>query len=510
MPPPVAELLLPAGAPADGAIELLGKRLELDVSPRRTVDRSFVDSFDGRLRAAGLRAEIHDGTLSLHEPGAPVRQAAVARRRRHLAEELPTGALRDRLAGVLAGRALLRAVRVRGTAQRIGVLDRDAKTVVRLTLERARALAVDAPAAPVELAPRLRVEGVLGYDEDYARTVRLLRERLGFEPAPEPLYDAAVTAVGGRPEGAATKPRVRLAPGTPAHTAASLVLENLAGIAEAHLPGAIEDLDPEFLHQLRVSVRRARAVLRELDAVHEPEQRARVRAGLKWLQGLTGPVRDLDVQLAEWESLTAPLGAERASELAALRSLLERHRARELARLRRGLRSRRCAETMRAWRELAVAPPPDDRRALAPIEAVAGARIRAVHRAMVRDGGRIGDDSPPEALHELRKRGKELRYLLELFGRLFPAKVVKPAVATLKELQDVLGRFQDRAVQAEALRALADDLAAERGGPAALLALGPALDAVLADQHAARERFTAAFATFAAPARRRAVRAAFP
>ena len=55
----------------------------------------------------------------------------------------------------------------------------------------------------------------------------------------------------------------------------------------------------------------------------------------------------------------------------------------------------------------------------------------------------------PEALHDLRKRGKELRYLLELFGSPFPTNVVKPMVSTLKDLQEVLGRFQDRAVQIE-------------------------------------------------------------
>jgi CHAD domain-containing protein len=145
-----------------------------------------------------------------------------------------------------------------------------------------------------------------------------------------------------------------------------------------------------------------------------------------------------------------------------------------------------------------------------PIEAVAGARIRSVYRRMVRDGGRIADDSDPEALHDLRKRGKELRYLLELFGSPFPNEVVKPMISTLKDLQDVLGRFQDRAVQAEELRGLADDLAAEPGGPAALLALGPVLDAVLADQRAARLRFAEAFAPFAASEQRRLVRDTFP
>ena len=141
---------------------------------------------------------------------------------------------------------------------------------------------------------------------------------------------------------------------------------------------------------------------------------------------------------------------------------------------------------------------------------MAGERIRKVYRRMVRDGSRIDDSSPPEALHDLRKRGKELRYLLELFGSPFPKSVVKPMVSTLKDLQEVLGRFQDRAVQIEMLQELRDELAAEPGGPAALMAAGAALDALVADQQAAREEFAARFAAFAGDKQRKLVRDAFP
>ena len=141
---------------------------------------------------------------------------------------------------------------------------------------------------------------------------------------------------------------------------------------------------------------------------------------------------------------------------------------------------------------------------------MAGERIRKVYRRMVRDGGRIDDGSPPEALHDLRKRGKELRYLLELFGSPFPKDVVKPMISTLKDLQEVLGRFQDRAVQIEMLHEIRDDLAAEPGGPAALIALGSALDALVADQQAARDHFADTFATFAGGEQRKLVRDAFP
>jgi CHAD domain-containing protein len=179
------------------------------------------------------------------------------------------------------------------------------------------------------------------------------------------------------------------------------------------------------------------------------------------------------------------------------------------------LRSARFRAALAAWRALAAGPPAeagDEERpnAARPIEAVAGERIRKVYRRMVRDGRAIGDDSPPEALHDLRKRGKELRYLLELFGSPFPKDVVKPMISTLKDLQEVLGRFQDRAVQIELLGELRDELAGEPDGPAALMAAGALLDALVADQGRARGEFADTFAHFAGKPQRTLVRQAFP
>jgi CHAD domain-containing protein len=99
---------------------------------------------------------------------------------------------------------------------------------------------------------------------------------------------------------------------------AGLVLGRLADIAEANVPGTLDDLDSEFLHDLRVSVRRARSVLRELRGVHPPAERAHLRDELRWVQGLSGPVRDLDVQLLEWDELMAALPEQRVADLAPL------------------------------------------------------------------------------------------------------------------------------------------------------------------------------------------------
>ena len=77
---------------------------------------------------------------------------------------------------------------------------------------------------------------------------------------------------------------------------------------------------------------------------------------------------------------------------------------------------------------------------------------------IVKAGKRIDDSSPPQALHELRKQGKELRYLLELFTSLYPAHVTKPMLRTLRALQEMLGRFQDREVQAHLIRSIGEEV----------------------------------------------------
>jgi CHAD domain-containing protein len=497
------ELMVPDELDGRALLATLAERVTLEVGRQTTSDRLLLDTFDARLREEGLRAEYPAGRaarrrLTLRESGMPPRSADVEGSVVGL-DGVPPGPVRERLAPVIEERALTPVVRVRSRVLRAAVLNADDKTVVRLAVEHP---VVDGR----ELPGRLLVEPVRGYERDFERVVGRLRDGLGLEPADVPLFDAAVVAAGGRPEGVQSKPAIDLERGTRTDMAAALVLMALADIAEANVPGVLDDVDTEFLHDLRVSVRRARSVLRELKDVHPPGPRARLRRELKWVQTVTGPLRDLDVQLLEWQEVAG----ERADELAPLRELLERRRARELAMVRRALRSRRFAAALEAWRALASSPPSEEPRASVPIEAVAAHRIRTVYRRMVRDGGRIDADSPDEDLHELRKRGKELRYLLELFGSsLFPSEVVKPLVRALKDLQDVLGRFQDRSVQTEMLRANADELAAVSGGPGAVLAAGLVISALEADQRDARDHFAERFAAFSSSEQRKLVRRTF-
>ncbi|HYF27271.1 MAG TPA: CHAD domain-containing protein [Baekduia sp.] len=485
MPPPVAELLLADAPDLAAATAMLAERLGAQPAGARRHDRVLLDTFDGRLRKAGLTVARPAG-----------------------ADAAP--ALDDEARAACGVRALLPVVRVRSREQDLVVRNADEKVVVRLTAEWPEALGDDGTRAA--LAPRLHVRGVLGYDKAYRRAMAALDGVVGGQ-AP-PLFDEAARAVGRDPAGTSSKVRVALEPGSRADVAAGVLLGRLADIAAANVPGTIDDLDIEFLHDLRVAVRRARSVLRELRGVLDPAARDHVRTELKWVQAATGPVRDLDVQLHDFDELADMVPGHRRADLAPLRDLLHVRRAAAVQDLRATLRGRRFAAALASWRELAAAPPaaqgdPARPRAALPVEVVAADRIRAVYRRMVRDGQAIDDDSPDEALHDLRKRGKELRYLLELFGGLFPKDVVQPMVATLKDLQDVLGRFQDRAVQAGLLEDAGRDLARRSSGPAALMALGLVVEALHSDQAAARAAFGERFAPFAAKPQRRLVRATF-
>jgi CHAD domain-containing protein len=219
---------------------------------------------------------------------------------------------------------------------------------------------------------------------------------------------------------------------------------------------------------------------------------------------VTGDLRDLDVYLLDFPDLRASLPEKMRADLDPLLGVLEQRRARALTATRRALRAQRTGDALAEWSEFVTAQPPSEKTVLE----LASHRIKQVYGKMVKMGRAIDDDSPAEDLHELRKVGKELRYLLEFFASLFDADEVKPMVKTLKALQEVLGRFQDYEVQAHTLRDLGAQLAPE-GEPAALMAMGALVAQLEVDQAAARAEFAEVFGPFAAKPRRKAVEAAF-
>jgi CHAD domain-containing protein len=507
------ELLLPDGISADRAIDRLpvamdGVHIEGTDRGVEESDRVFYDTFDGRLRAAGASA-VHEhgrfgfGALTVEATRPP---------RRVLATGLEPGPLRDALAPIVDVRALLPLAHLHVRERHLRVLDDEHKTVVRLTLEEPTVVGSDE--RRTELPPRVRLVAVRGYDAWLERVRRALEYQLGFERAAATLVDEAVSAAGGRPGGVSSKISVPLSFNERADRAVAAVLRALLDVIRANLAGTIDDLDTEFLHDLRVAVRRSRSVQRQFRHVFGPAVLEHYRAEFRWLQQLTGDARDLDVWVLEFGDMRELVPEEVRADLDQLRDVLRKRRLRAHERVVEGLRSERFTSLLDGWElflhELEFEPGGELLDAERPIGPLAGERIMKVYRRMVHMGRAIDEHSPAEAYHELRKKGKELRYLLELFGSsLYPASVVKPMIKALKALQDVLGRHQDREVQIGLLRSLSGEIAALQHGPEALVTIGVLVARLGEDARAARDQFAERFATFASTEQRALVKDTF-
>jgi CHAD domain-containing protein len=478
-------------------------------------DRTYYDTFDGLLRARGYSVVHEDGRLALidrQNGGVCAAIAAPPLGRAMLPMNLKDGPLRDTLLSVVDVRALLPLVHVRSRVRGFDVLDGERKTVVRIALE--ESTVVSSTGRPTPLRARVRLGAVRGYDDALAAVREQLEQELRFAPAEQTLVDEAVDAAGGVPGGISSKVDVQLAGDQRADAATVAVLRALLQVIEANVEGTIDDIDAEFLHDFRVSVRRSRAVQRELRGVFPPADLQAFRTEFRWLQQITGDARDLDVYVLSFHDMRALVPAQVQADLDPLLAVLRERRLTARAAMVTALRSHRASRLLAEWsaflEELVERDPADRPDALRPVIDVAGRRIARVYRRMVKMGRALDRASPAADYHELRKKGKELRYLLELFGApLYPADVVKPMIKSLKTLQDVLGRHQDREVQVATLRSLRDEVAARPGGPGALMAMGVLVERLGEDEQAARLQFAESFAAFASRSQRRLVKETF-
>ncbi|WP_208028707.1 CHAD domain-containing protein [Rhabdothermincola sediminis] len=269
----------------------------------------------------------------------------------------------------------------------------------------------------------------------------------------------------------------------------------------ANESGVRAGVDPACLHDFRVAVRRSRSVLRESKRVLPHQVIDHARRELGWLGSATSAARDLDVLVHDTlPSLVEGLDAGELAEVDAAVRILERQRAAAYEELVADLESERYARFVEWWRAFLYAPEVGSHetpRATEPARSVAAKRIRSVHRRLLRDGRRVTPASAPEALHELRKDAKRLRYLLECFGSLYRRKLIAPMVKELKALQDVLGTYQDCQVQIRRLEQVGAVLA-ELGPPPVAMpeGLGRVLARLAAREQQVRSAFEERFARF--------------
>ena len=396
---------------------------------------------------------------------------------------LPEGPVRSLLAGPVWVRALVPYATSKATGRTFSLLNADTKTVARVTWW----TSVLTGAQPVP--PRVHVASLRGYERDGKKAVQLLRADEAIVRARRTWFDELAVPRAQLVDEPARVTRPAMTPDQPAAIAVAAALLGFLDELEANVAGALDDVDTEFLHDLRVAVRRTRSVLKLLGDALPEGMAARVIPEFRWLGQITTPTRDLDVYLLGVDDMAASISSP--NDLLPFAAHLRRRRNAVRRELVRALRSRRFAELRESWRAdldrvLEIGPGSGTAAGLA------NDRLHRTFRKVAQAGARRSRRTPERRHPHLRKKCKELRYLLEVFAPILDRRAYKQVIADFKELQQVLGEFQDGEVQALALRAFAQEMIDEGERRAvALLAMGDLAARFDERQRHARSELTA-------------------
>jgi CHAD domain-containing protein len=464
------------------------------------VMRILFDTFDWRLHAAGQRLEQirQDGRISTRwldnatgrllgvmDGCAPV-----------FARDWKPAAQGEALGRIIKMRALLPVAELETVWLPADILDELEKTVLRVAVEASTATNLTA----VRLPATVHLFPVRGYHKALQQAARALGALDGIARSHCSILERALAVQGRSPGEYSSKIDVRLSPGMPAEEAVRIVLRRLLEVIEQNHYGTAADIDTEFLHDFRVAVRRTRSMLSQMEEAIPTAVLKRFRSGFDWLGAVTGPTRDFDVFLLKFDGYSADLDELTCHDLAPLRAHIVRRQCREQKALARAITSGRYRRLIENWRQALSAPwvsSSDEFRGSHSVRAVAGRRILKLYKRILRQGKALSPEAPPSAVHRLRIACKKLRYMLEFFKSLYPAADIEALIAPLKQLQDVLGDFQDYEVHRSELYDFASEMTARsRPVPRTLLAMGVLAERFTAAQSEARAYLERRFAEF--------------
>ena len=465
-------------------IEALAPTFTVAVEATRSEVLTHLDTVDGRLQKAGIdlaHLPRRRRIVAVVE-GRQIEQPVTGSWPR-LASQLPDGEVTALVAPAAWIRALIPYASTQAETVTYAIRNGDGKTVVRVHWT---AGTLTKPSA-AELPARVGIEMLRGYRSEAARVRRALTTNTALAESDRSWFDAVRGLRALRP---AVTQRFGMRPDQAADFAVADALLGYLAEMDATVDGIVADIDTEYLHDFRVAVRRTRSVLKMLGDVLPAGLAERSAPEFRWLGDITTPTRDLDVYLLELDTLAATV--THPEDLAAFGAYVLERRSEAAKELARGLRSKRYTDLVSAWRtalaEVIAHPSHADKTA----SALAVERLHAVFRKCQKRAAKITADSESELVHDLRKACKEMRYLMEVFKPLCDKTAYKNVLADFKELQDLLGEFQDGEVQAAALRQFAQEMVdAGRVDANAILAMGELSGKFEARQRAARETLTA-------------------
>jgi triphosphatase len=247
---------------------------------------------------------------------------------------------------------------------------------------------------------------------------------------------------------------VRLRPEMSANEAFGEIAWNCLSHLHSNETGMLQGRDAEYLHQMRVGLRRLRSSISLFSPIYPGTACRSLDHELKWLWEALSSARDWDVFVTEavarvsthffnipgMAELNDRCGKRRQHYNREAQGAVESQRYTELMlKLSIFICTASRDESFLSGPHHSTGPKPK-----MPVREFAGPLLERRLRQSRRYGKRLGSLSDPE-LHALRMVVKKHRYAAEFFAGVYPQKETKRYIQALSGIQDILGIMNDAA-----------------------------------------------------------------
>ena len=475
-------------------LKKLHKKIDFEITAQQYMIKTFYDSFDWRLYNADIVCELNQSKSASHISLSDRNTGkCLALEEMHdtprFSGQFQAGQLKTSLAEVLDMRALLPLAQLPHQVYRLNVLNKDKKTILRIRLDEYELLANLVSLQPLK-----------GYDKAVEKVSTILLKSLELKATtPCSVLNKALKRQGRKINDYSSKLSIKLDPEMRADKASIIIYQHLLRAMQINESSTIADIDTEFLHDFRVAIRRTRAGLSQIKNTLPPDAVAKYANFFAWLGQITGLTRDLDVYLLSYKQYQAALPESLREDLAPLYTFLKHKQVIAQKELADKLSDPKYQKQLAEWEQFLKQPlskKDAGSNANKTIKQLADQRIWKVYKRLLHEGNAIQESSPAEALHDLRKICKKLRYLMEFFQSLYPEKELKVVLRALKGFQSVLGDFQDYETQEVNLKQFSEEMMDKDVQANTFLAMGVLVQHLDNMRREARDDFAEQFDLF--------------
>lgn len=289
----------------------------------------------------------------------------------------------------------------------------------------------------------LVIEPVKGFKDETKKFVKLLKS-FGMKRSEGKILEEAQKRFPEIGRFYSNKMQTELKPDMFSSAAIANFMLELLGKMRDNIPGVINDYDSEFLHDYRVSCRRARSILNSTKGVFDKTKTSYISSKLKHFVKVTNYLRDIDVYLLKIPEFRSELSSKLVLGLDNVEEYLKSLRKAEFERVCSFFESIELKDGLTEISDFFTYDYTNFPGNLSgqSIKYVAADAINDSVQKIIKRSDKF-DSLSPAFLHKLRIEFKKLRYLIEAFGVVIYGKKSEKLLKNLKKLQDSIGVYHD-------------------------------------------------------------------